>query len=314
MRSSCRWPWRPGQPHAPVRVVLAAAAGVLDRVASECPAVFAKLPFLGVGLGYRPELESQIWAHRDGIEWLEVISEHYLGRPREHVDHALRLREAFPLIPHGVELSIGTEGDLDLLYMEHLAELVAAIGAPWFSDHLCFTRADGIALGQLTPLPRTRAVAADVARKARWVQDSVGVPFLLENITYYFDLGGELSEADFLSQVLQHSGCGLLLDLTNVHVNAVNHGFDPFEFLDSIPCERVVQVHLAGGEPSERALLDSHGASVPAEVLELLRHLVARATNLKGVLVERDQNHPDDFGELLADLDAARAIVGTMRR
>ena len=183
------------------------------------------LPFLGVGLGYRAELESQIWDNRCSIDWLEIISEHYLGRPPEHVDDALRLRRSFPLIPHGVEMSIGTVGDLDRSYVDGLAELVSAIDAPWFSDHLCFTRADGIALGQLTPLPRTRAVAADVGRKAGWVQEYVGVPFLLENITYYIDLESELSESRFIVEVLESCECGLLLDLTNLHINALNHGF-----------------------------------------------------------------------------------------
>jgi uncharacterized protein len=272
--------------------------------------VLAGLPFLGVGLGYRPDLDRQIWANQASIDWLELISEHYLARPREQLDQALRLRGAFPLVPHGVELSIGTPGELDPAYLDALAELVALVGAPWCSDHLCFTRAGGIALGQLTPLPRTRAVAADVARKARQVQERVGVPFLLENISYYIDIEGQLSEAEFLTEVMEGCECGLLLDLANVFVNAGNHGFSALEFLAAIPLERVVQVHLAGGEESPNALLDTHSAPVPDEVFALLRHLVERAPNLRAVLIERDTDFPDDFQELADDLADARGILG----
>lgn len=272
--------------------------------------MLAGLPFLGVGLGYRPDLDRQIWANQASIDWLELISEHYLARPREQLDQALRLRGAFPLVPHGVELSIGTPGELDPAYLDALAELVALVGAPWCSDHLCFTRAGGIALGQLTPLPRTRAVAADVARKARQVQERVGVPFLLENISYYIDIEGQLSEAEFLTEVMEGCECGLLLDLANVFVNAGNHGFSALEFLAAIPLERVVQVHLAGGEESPDALLDTHSAPVPDEVFALLRHLVERAPNLRAVLIERDSDFPDDFQELADDLAGAREILG----
>jgi uncharacterized protein (UPF0276 family) len=272
--------------------------------------VLAGLPFLGVGLGYRPDLDRQIWANQASIDWLELISEHYLARPREQLDQALRLRGAFPLVPHGVELSIGTPGELDPAYLDALAELVALVGAPWCSDHLCFTRAGGIAIGQLTPLPRTRAVAADVARKARQVQERVGVPFLLENISYYIDIEGQLSEAEFLTEVMEGCECGLLLDLANVFVNAGNHGFSALEFLAGIPLERVVQVHLAGGEESPDALLDTHSAPVPDEVFALLRHLVERAPNLRAVLIERDSDFPDDFQELADDLAGAREILG----
>jgi uncharacterized protein (UPF0276 family) len=272
--------------------------------------VLTRLPFLGVGLGYRSDLDTQIWLHQSSIDWLEVISEHYMARPQEKIDQALRLRGVFPLIPHGVEMSIGTAGELDPVYVDSLAELVSVIGAPWFSDHLCFTRAGGIALGQLTPLPRSRATAAEIARKARWLQERIGAPFLLENITYYIDIESPLSEAEFIVEVMERCECGLLLDLTNVFINGINHRFTALDFLESIPLERVVQIHLAGGEPSAGAFLDTHSSPVPDEVFGLLRYVVDRAPNLKAVLIERDSNYPDDFQELAHDLTVAREIVG----
>ena len=276
---------------------------------SEAVAALGELPALGIGLGYRPELDVEIWANRSTIQWLEIISEHYLGRPPEKVEQALHLLTEFPLIPHGVELSIGTQGPLDDAYVETLAEFADLIKAPWFSDHLCFTRADGIALGQLIPLPRTRAVAADVAAKAQQVQERVGRPFLLENITYYIDLPSELTEAQFVTEVMERCDCGLLLDLTNLFINSVNHRFEPLDFLAAIPTERVVQVHLAGGEESPVALVDTHSTAVPPPVFELLHDTAALSPNLKGVMVERDQNFPEDFAEIAADLATARRTI-----
>ncbi|MFG1793340.1 DUF692 family multinuclear iron-containing protein [Nocardia sp. NPDC049149] len=267
------------------------------------------LPALGVGLGYRRELDAAIMANRESIDCLEIITENFFGTP---VGGPLELlRDRFPLTPHGVEMSIGTEGPLDRAYVADLADLVARVGAPWCSDHLSFTRAGGVSIGQLTPLVRTRESAAQIAGKVRQVQQQVGTPFLLENITYHLDFPAELSEAEFITLVIESAGCGLLLDLTNVFINAVNHRYDPIEFLNSIPLERVVQLHLAGGYWSEGTLLDSHSAPVPAEVWELLDHVSGRTPALRCVILERDQEFPDDFTELTADLHRARASIGS---
>jgi uncharacterized protein len=274
--------------------------------------MLSRLPFLGVGLGFRAQIREQIYEHRTQVDWLEVISEHYLDRPSRRPRQLTELGQIFPLVPHGVELSIGTAGDIDHKYVDALAALVENVNAPWCSDHLCFTRAGGIALGQLIPLARTVETARQVSDKAEQVQAAVGVPFLLENITYYVDVGGQLTEAQFLVEVLEHCEAGLLLDLTNLHINGVNHGFDPYEFLDAIPLERVVQVHLAGGERLGDVLLDSHGAPVPREVFDLLSHVAARCLNLRGVLIERDQ-HFGDFGELARDLETARTVLAQVR-
>lgn len=269
-----------------------------------------RLPALGVGLGYRRELDAAIIANQEPIDCLEIITENFLDTP---VGGPLeQLRDRFALVPHGIEMSIGTEGPLDLTYLDDLAQLVARAGAPWCSDHLSFTRAGGVSIGQLTPLMRTRDLADDIAGKARQVQEQVGTPFLLENITYHLDFPAELSEAEFITRVIEKAGCGLLLDLTNVFVNATNHGYDPIEFLNSIPLERVVQMHLAGGYWSEGTLLDSHSAPVPAEVWELLEYVSDRTPALRCVILERDQEFPDDFDELTADLRRAREAIGSV--
>lgn len=270
------------------------------------------LPILGVGLGYRPELHGSIYAHKQSIDWLEVISEHYTQGPQERRAMGYQLARDFVVIPHGIEMSIGTEGDIDGEYLTGLSTFVKAIRPPWFSDHLCFTRAEGISLGTLTPLDRTRAVARAVAAKAERVQEVIGVPFILENITRQFTMNTELSEAEFICEFLEHCDCGLLLDLTNVYINSVNYGENALRFLDSIPLDRVVQIHLAGGTTSPHGLVDSHSSPVPAEVWDLLEYIVRAGAEPKGVMIERDQDYPEEFDEILTDLNRARNLLAVM--
>ncbi|MFE5540428.1 DUF692 family multinuclear iron-containing protein [Streptomyces sp. NPDC056519] len=270
----------------------------------------AYLPHLGSGLGYRRELADGIAASGTGVDWLEVITEHYLFAPPDTREALRELRRGHPLVPHGLELSLGSPQPPDPGYVEALAELVEEIGAPWFSDHLCFTRADAISVGTLAPLPRSRAVARDVARRAQRVQDEVGVPLILENITYHIDLPNPLTEAQFIAEVMEHCTCGLLLDLTNLDINSRNHHYDVGEFLDTIPVERVVQVHLAGGtQDPDGTARDTHSAPVPERVWGLLAELSARA-DIKATLLERDQDFPEDFAEITAEVGRARDTAG----
>jgi uncharacterized protein len=266
------------------------------------------LPRLGAGLGYRRELHDGIMANAAGIDWLEVITEHYLSGSPQAAAALTALRERFPIVPHGIEMSIGTPGEVDVAYLDGLARLVDQVDAPYFSDHLCFTRAGGVSLGTLTPLPRSRALARELGAKAQRIQAAVGRPFVLENITYHVDLRTEITEAEFIAEFCEFSECGLLLDVTNLWTNSVNHGFDPIDFLDVIPTERVVQVHLAGGMDEEHGLIDSHSAAVPEQVWELFDELLRRVA-VKAVLIERDQDFPEDFGELLAEVTRARAAT-----
>jgi uncharacterized protein (UPF0276 family) len=267
------------------------------------------LPDLGVGVALRSEIEAHVASAAGLIDWLEVITEDFLFTPRRR-EAVVALREQFPLIPHGVELSIGSEAEPDPTYLDALAELVELVGAPWCSDHLCFTRAHGIALGALISLTRTPEVAEAVARRAQRVQQHVGVPFLLENVSSFIDVGGPLSEAQFVTHVMEHCDCGLLLDLTNVYNNARNLGLDPLAFIDSIPVERVVQVHVAGGTWAGDILQDDHSANVFGEVWDLLAYALPKAS-IRGVLIERDGKLPDDFPHVLADVERARQVCAS---
>jgi hypothetical protein len=268
------------------------------------------LPRLGVGLGHRPAFASAIEQHRDEIDWIEIIADHYVDRTGRRHARAIALSELMPVAPHGLELSVGTDAPLDMDYCEQILRVAKAVRAPWYSDHLCFTQACRIELGQLTPLAFTEATARRCAAKARQFQDMLGVPLLLENITYYLQIpGATMTEAEFISMVVTEADCGILLDLTNLYMNAQNFHYDPHAFMDSIPLDRVVQVHLAGGVFEDELWVDTHSHPIDShpEVWDLLAHLCERAP-VRAILIERDTNLPDEFGEMLREVEQAKAI------
>ncbi|NED13051.1 DUF692 domain-containing protein [Streptomyces sp. SID9124] len=273
------------------------------------PAALAAAPELGVGLGYREELHDAILTHRDHIGWLEIVADRYLDRPGQQLLRTLR--ESFVLVTHGLEMSIGSYAPLDTDYVDAVAALADAVDAPWASDHLCFTREEGVELHELAPVLRTPERAKAVAARAQRVQERLGRPFLLENISYYVDFPSEMSEPEFITAILEACDCGLLLDLNNLAVNAANHGFDAYAYLDALPLERVVQVHLAGNtpRPDDSGLRpDRHNGPVADEVFALLEHL-ERRHHVKAAMVERDQDFPADFRELTGELDRTRACL-----
>ncbi|MBP6348523.1 MAG: DUF692 domain-containing protein [Candidatus Obscuribacter sp.] len=265
------------------------------------------LPFLGVGLGLRRELAEQTITCPAGIDWLELVPENYMalgGRIKARLDAA---RAKYPLVTHGVNLSIGSTDDLCFDYLQKLANLLNYIDAPWWSDHFCFTSAGGAYMHDLLPVPLNLTAAKHMARRAKEAQSIVGRPLLLENISYYMDMPGKsMDEADFISEVLERADIGLLLDVNNIYVNAINHNFDPYKYLDRLPLERVVQVHIAGHSHGEEMIIDTHGAPVIEPVFELLDYLLTHTT-VHAVMLERDQNYPE-FKEILAELDQIRKI------
>lgn len=271
----------------------------------------AQIPFLGSGLSYHEEQRNEILAEAAHIDVLELIADQYIDMPPHKKEEACFLAGRFPVVLHSVDLSIGTDTPVDGEYLRKLHKVAEWVQPKWVSDHLCFTRVDGLNIGQLTPLSFSGQIADIVIRNIKCVAATFSCPFLLENISYYFTVPpGTMSEAEFITRIIRESGCGLLLDLTNVQNNAVNNDYNAYEFLDQIPLDRVVQVHLAGGYYHRGILLDAHSDPVPAEVFDLLRYSAPRMPLLRAVTIERDQNYPP-FRELIDELDKIREILNT---
>jgi uncharacterized protein len=267
----------------------------------------AAIPLLGCGLGHRAEIADQIRAARADIDFVEVAADQFATRP-SRLDELREIASIFPVVPHGTGLSIGNPGPIPRDVLER-ARLVSDItGSAYYSDHLCMTRVPGIDLGHLTPLWFCEEVLAAAVARVRAAQDFLGKPLVLENITYAFTIPhGQMAETEFFTRLTAATGCGVLLDATNLYINSVNHHFDPVAYLDDMPLDHVVQVHLAGGEWRGGILADSHSHPVPEEVWELFSILCRRAT-AKGVIIERDGNLAD-FAELIAEVSRARAIL-----
>lgn len=267
----------------------------------------------GFGLGLRAQHYEDVLAAERAPDWFEVISENYMvdgGAPLYWLD---RIAERYPLVMHGVSLDIGGRDALDRDYMRQLASLEKRIRPKLVSDHLCWTGGGGVNLHDLLPLPQTEDSVRHVARRLLQVQDALGRQFLLENISSYLRFDGDtLDEAQFLSAIVAESGCALLLDVNNVYVNSVNHGFDAHAMLDALPRQAVKQIHLAGHSVDALGsglLIDTHDAPVCSEVWELYAHAVHRFGEVPA-MIERDDNIPV-YAELLDELDQARAIAAS---
>jgi uncharacterized protein (UPF0276 family) len=263
----------------------------------------------GFGLGLRPEHYPDFTQRAPrGVDWLEVISENYMvpgGKPLHYLD---TIRRDHPMVMHGVSLSIGSADPLDRAYLRDLKALAARVEPAWISDHLCWTGVNGHNLHDLMPLPYTEAALRHLAERVAQVQDALGRRLVLENVSSYIRFAAdEMSEAEFLAELCARSDCLLLLDVNNVYVSSVNHGFSATDFIDRMPRDRVVQLHLAGHSRQGEVLVDTHDAPVCAEVWDLYRHTVRRLGPVP-TMIERDDHIPP-LDELLAELDQARAIA-----
>jgi uncharacterized protein len=265
------------------------------------------LPVLGVGIGFREPFLADLFRNRDRVDFLEVTADHYFDAPEAKRSELDLLAAHFPIIPHGLDLSLGAAEGIDDAYLAAMADLVARLDPPWWSEHIAYTRAGGVSIGHLAPLPWTVEAVDAVVRNVEQVRRRIRTPLILENITSTMIVpGSEMDEVEFLTAVLDRTGCGLLCDVTNLYTNAVNHGQDLDEVLDRFPWDRVVQLHFAGGHRHDGSLIDSHAHPTPPEVWEVLEAAVSRAP-VRGIILERDENLPP-FAELVGELDQARTI------
>ncbi len=263
-------------------------------------------PFSGFGLGLRKPHYNDFLAGDVSVDFVEVISENYMvdgGRPRRVLEE---IRRNYPVILHGVSLSVGSAHGIDPDYLARLKALAESIEPLWISDHLCWTRTSAHNSHDLLPLPLTDEALTVVCENLDRAQEFLGRPMLIENPSSYLSFPeDEMTEWEFLSHVVRHTGCYLLLDINNIVVSAHNHGFAAVDYLNGLPLDRVRQVHLAGHTPGEIAI-DTHDRAVPEKVWELYHRAAARLGPV-ATMIERDGAIPA-LGELLDELGIARRL------
>jgi uncharacterized protein (UPF0276 family) len=264
-----------------------------------------EFPYLGHGIGLRPPHYAEVVQNRPAVDWFEVITENFMvagGNPRQVLR---QVRERYPIVLHGVSLSVGSVDPLDESYLKALVALAAETEPAWISDHLCWSSYGGHTGHDLWPLPFTEEALGHVVRRVQAVQERLRI--LIENVSSYLEFAhSTLPEWEFLSEVARRADCGLLLDVNNVFVSARNHGFEPAAFLAGIPVDRVKQVHLAGHRDEGTHLLDTHDHPVCDGVWNLYRAAVQRFGAVS-TIIERDDDIPP-LAEVIAESRQAAAI------
>lgn len=267
------------------------------------------LPNLGIGLGLRTVHYAAILNEQPAVDWFEILSENYMrtaGRPLDFVD---AIAERYPVVMHGVSLSIGSTDPLDREYLSELRALRDRVKARWVSDHLCWTGVAGRNTHDLLPMPYTEEALAHIVGRVRAVQDFLGAPLALENPSSYAEFAADsMTEWEFLGRLAEEADCALLLDVNNVYVSSRNHGFDPMTYLNAVPFDRVVQCHVAGHTDHGTHIIDSHIGPVIDPVWQLLGHAYRRASGVS-TLLEWDAEIPS-FAETHAEALRARDFIG----
>lgn len=266
-----------------------------------------KLPELGAGLGWRHAL-AELLEQESVADFIEIMSDDFLDPQWDRF--LLALSQRYTIIPHGVELSVGSLAGADLAYLEQIARIVARCNSPWWSDHLCYTQTSRYKTWSLNPLPCTEEAHDWVVKNAKQAMQVVGKPLLLENPAYYWrpELPNQFLDVEFLSRVAQNADCGILLDVANLFGNAHNLGIDPYAFIEALPGERVIQIHLAGGRLHQNLLFDTHDQAVHSETWKLLEHTLKHC-GIKAISLERD-DHYEDLQALVNEVALARQLMG----
>ena len=274
---------------------------------TEITNLLANLPRLGAGLSYRRPFGSELLQQQSEVDFIEIIGDLYLDAPKERTDELLLLAKHFTIVPHFTGLSLGSAEGVDEQYLEDIARLIKWLNPPWWSEHIGFTKAGGVHLGHPAPLPFSHEAVEVMRQNIITARRVIPTPLILENVcsTLVWP-GAEMDEPAFINEVLVQSGCGLLLDVTNVHTNATNLGSDPVAFLEKLPLDRVVQIHFSGGHESKGRLVESRAQAVPEGVWQLLEAAVARAP-VRCICLERDDNLPPLL-EVLWEVERARTI------
>lgn len=267
-----------------------------------------KMPFLGFGLGLRPEYYEEILTEKPDLDWFEILTENYLipgGKPLYYLD---KIREDYPVVMHGVSLSLGSVDPLDMDYLKDLKALARRIEPAWISDHLCWTGVGGVNVHDLLPIPYTASAIKHLVSRIQHIQDFLGRPILIENVSSYLSYKqSEMTEWVFLLEIVKQAGCYVLLDVNNVYVSSVNHQFNPLDFIDAMPIDRVAQIHLAGHSNHGNYIVDTHDAPIIQPVWDLYSATIKKLGKIS-TMIERDDNMPP-FAELLGEMNQAKNIA-----
>ena len=275
------------------------------------PQTIQEKPYLGFGLGLRTDHYDTILNEKPSIDWLEIITENYLvpgGKPLYYLD---KIRENYPMVMHGVSMSIGSCDPIDWEYLKDVKNLATRIQPSWISDHLCWTGVQSKNAHDLLPLPYTDEVIDHVVSRIQQVQDFLGRRILIENVSSYISYQeSQMSEWAFVMEIIQRADCHLLLDVNNIYVSSINHEFNPIDYITAIPSDRIYQIHLAGHSNMGDYIIDTHDHAIVDSVwnlyAETIRHHGAIST-----MIERDDNIPP-LSELLTELNRAKEIAATI--
>jgi uncharacterized protein len=268
----------------------------------------ANPPFLGFGLGLRTEHYNAILDSKPKVDWFEVLSENYMiagGKPLDYLD---KIRADYPVVMHGVSLSIGSTTPFDADYLRDLRKLAERIQPAWISDHLCWTGVHGQNMHDLLPLPYTMETAKHVAQRVGIVQDYLGRQILLENVSSYASyVDSTMTEWEFINEIAERADCLLLLDVNNIYVSSYNHQFDAKAFIDGVPAKRIQQIHLAGHSNHGDYIIDTHDAPVIDPVWKLYEYAISKLGAVS-TMIERDDHIPE-LEVLVEELEIARKIA-----
>jgi uncharacterized protein (UPF0276 family) len=247
-------------------------------------------------------------AEQPPIDWFEIISENYLvpgGKPHHYLD---KICEQYPVVMHGVSMSIGSCDPLDMDYLKQIKALSERVKPKWISDHLCWTGIHGKNMHDLLPLPYTEEAIQHVVNRIQQVQDFLGQRILIENVSSYLNYQqSNITEWDFLNAITERADCYVLLDINNIYVSSINHGFDPIEYIHAMPADRVYQIHLAGHSDMGNFIIDTHDNDVIDPVWDLYS-VALRRFGFVSTMIERDDNIPP-LSALLTELNHAREIA-----
>jgi len=262
----------------------------------------------GIGIGLRIPHYDHILRETPTVDWFEIISENYMvdaGRPLAILDQIL---EQYRVVQHGVSMYFGSTDPLNREHLKRLKTLVRRTGTPWLSDHLCWGSVDGRYTHDLLPLPYTWEAVSNTADKIRQVQDYLEIPIAVENVSSYAEFNdSEMTEWEFLNEVVERADCGILLDVNNIYVSSVNHEFDPHTYLASVPSDRVAQIHIAGHSKYEKYTLDTHDHPVIDPVWDLYAHAIQRC-GPTATLLEWDDKIPS-FAEVHSEALKAQRFL-----